>query len=165
MKRSNGFTLIELLVTLTVAAVLATIAAPNFSQFVRDTRMTSATNSMVAALNLARSDAVKRGARVNLSSVSGNTNWSAGWTMYEDTDASGAQDAGEDDIRIGDPVTAPLTVTGSAAFVSYQSAGTLTVAPNVRTFDFCESDRTGETGRRITISATGRVNAADFVCP
>jgi type IV fimbrial biogenesis protein FimT len=165
MKRTNGFTIIELLVTLAVAALLATVAAPSFSAFIRDGRMTSAANSLVVELNTARSESVKRGTRINLSAVSGNTDWSAGWTIYEDSDADGVQDAGEANIQVGDGTDAPLTITGDAAFISYQPAGTLTVAPATRTLTLCESDRAGETGRQITISATGRVNMADFVCP
>jgi hypothetical protein len=53
----------------------------------------------------------------------------------------------------------------SASFISYQSSGVLSVSPLTRTFDLCESDRNGESGRQITISVTGRVSIADFVCP
>lgn len=168
MIRSKGFTLIELLITVALAALLAALAAPNFSDFIRATRMTSEANSMVLALNLARSEAVKRGRRVNLSSDSGDEFWTTGWAMYEDTDGDGTQDGGEPSIRVGEGMDPPLTLeekTASASFISYRSSGVLSVSPALRTFELCESDRNGENGRQIMISVTGRVRIADFVCP
>ena len=168
MIRSKGFTLTELLIVLALAAILATLAAPNFRDFVRSTRMTSEANSLVLGLNLARSESVKRGRRVNLSSASGDEFWTTGWAMYEDTDADGTQDGGEPSIRVGEGMDPPLTLeetVNSASFISYQSSGVLSVSPATRAFDLCESDRNGETGRQITISVTGRVSIADFDCP
>ncbi len=81
MIRSKGFTLTELLIVLALAVILATLAVPNFRDFIRSTRMTSEANSMVLGLNLARSESVKRGRRVNLSSTSGDEVWTTGWTM------------------------------------------------------------------------------------
>ncbi|MGC9184249.1 MAG: GspH/FimT family pseudopilin [Thiomonas sp.] len=58
--RTTGFTLIELLVTLTVAAVLLAVAIPSFQNLALSNRLTTTANAMVHALNLARSEAVKR---------------------------------------------------------------------------------------------------------
>ena len=67
-------------------------------------------------------------------------------------------------VRIGEALEAPLTLTGSVSVVQFRPTGSTTVSPVPVTFDLC-SDRPGDTGRRITISSTGHVSAAELVCP
>ncbi|MBN8772197.1 MAG: GspH/FimT family pseudopilin, partial [Thiobacillus sp.] len=62
--KKRGFTLIELVVTLAVAGILLGIAIPNFQLFVMNNRMASQANDLITALNMARSEAVKRAANV-----------------------------------------------------------------------------------------------------
>lgn len=63
---SSGFTLIELLITITVAAVLLSIAAPSFRNLLARNELTAAANAWVGALNTARAEAVKRNQSVVL---------------------------------------------------------------------------------------------------
>lgn len=56
----QGFTLMELMVTLAVAGIIVGIAVPNFRDFMRNSRLTSAGNDLIASINLARTEAVKR---------------------------------------------------------------------------------------------------------
>jgi type IV fimbrial biogenesis protein FimT len=92
----SGFTLVELLVTVTVAAILLSLAMPSFTTFVQNSRRTSEVNSLVTSLNYARSEAVKRGANIVVcassdgSTCSGSTaagGWKTGW-IVETTDAA-----------------------------------------------------------------------------
>ena len=54
------------------------------------------------------------------------------------------------------------TLTGSASTVTYQRTGFISGGVTL-TFDICD-DRTGETGRRVTILSTGRPSIADLTC-
>jgi type IV fimbrial biogenesis protein FimT len=64
--KQTGFTLIELMFTIVVLAVLLGIGVPNFRDFVRNSRMSSAANDLVTDFNLARSESVKRRVPVTL---------------------------------------------------------------------------------------------------
>ena len=63
---SAGFTLMELLMGIAVLAILTTLAVPAFNQFVQSNRLAGQTNEMVAALQYARSEALKRGSWAEL---------------------------------------------------------------------------------------------------
>jgi type IV fimbrial biogenesis protein FimT len=83
---SGGFTLIELLVVIAIAAVLAALAAPSFTDLMRKNRLSSASSALQASLNLARSEAIKRGfdARVTVAANGTAGAWRNGWTVFED---------------------------------------------------------------------------------
>ena len=90
----RGFTLIELMVTVALAALLALVAAPNLSAFKRNAELTSVTNSLVAALSTARSEALKRNYNVFVTTQTGN--WQGGWVVFVDVNGNGVLDAATD---------------------------------------------------------------------
>ncbi|MEH8018705.1 GspH/FimT family pseudopilin [Rheinheimera muenzenbergensis] len=55
----TGFTLVELMVTVAVLSVVLTVAVPSFAALVQGNRLTGQVNQIVAALNLAKAEAVK----------------------------------------------------------------------------------------------------------
>jgi len=77
--RAGGFSLIELMITLSIAVILATIAAPSFRTFIASQRVKTASFDMVAALTQIRSEAIKRNANVSMAAASGG--WNNGWTI------------------------------------------------------------------------------------
>ncbi len=66
MKNQRGMTILELMLVVAIGAILVSVGVPSFVSTIRNSEMTSATNAMVAALHSARSEAVKRRARVTL---------------------------------------------------------------------------------------------------
>ena len=75
MKKQTGFTLIELMITLVVLAVVATIATPAIQQIIARSAVTSATNDLVSALQVARSQAIREGERWEVSINTGSDPW------------------------------------------------------------------------------------------
>lgn len=151
--RSGGFTLVELMVTLAVVAILATIGVPSYQTLVNNNRLTTQANSLVSAMNFARSEAIKRSQSVTVADSNGDTAWAGGWVV---------RDANGNILRTFAALEGQSTLTGSATSVVYRGSGFINATTTI-TFSLCDN-RTGETGRTISISTTGRVNVSNLVC-
>ncbi|MDX1678496.1 GspH/FimT family pseudopilin [Arsukibacterium sp.] len=83
-KTHSGFTLVELMVTIAVVAIVATIAVPSFNGLVQGNRLSGATNQLVSAFHLARSEAIKRSQNVSLCATSDGINCTprADWNSW-----------------------------------------------------------------------------------
>lgn len=161
MRRAHGFTLIELMVTLSVMAILMSIAVPNFQSFILNSRITTQTNNFIMALMLARSEAVKRGSTVtvcsstNGTSCAGLTNWGGGWLVFVDADGDGAVDAGDLPVQVGQALSGGNTLNGGTRTrVTYGGNGFASGFNG--TFSLCDS-RGATSSRRIILNNQGRV--------
>ncbi len=170
---TRGFTLIELLVTMSVVAILLAVAMPNYQIFVLNNRMSSQSNELLSAFQLARSEAIKRSTRVSVCKgvggcVAGGT-WAQGWTVFVDGDGViGALDGTDQSIQVYPALTGTtlLGVTANANdFISYQPAGITSLAVGTTAvFTLCPGVA-GVNGRNIQIVASGRASIANAVCP
>jgi type IV fimbrial biogenesis protein FimT len=175
MKKILGFTLVELLVTLTVAAILLASAVPAFRDMIQNNRIAVQANAMVGALNLARSEAVKRGVTVQVckssngaTCVAGAGNWQIGWIVFSDINGNGVPDvgtgqcvAGEDCLLlVQEALGGNPTLSGPAA-VQYTASGRAAAAA---VFNHSIPGCTGNQRRTISIALTGRVSIATAAC-
>lgn len=130
-KQVRGFTLIELLIVMTVAAVLATIAAPSFKTFMASQRVKSAANEFAMAAILARSEAIKRNGKVVLCVSTSGTGcassggWEQGWIAFHDANSNGSADSGEAIVLRQQSYTG-TTLTGSVTKITYDNTGRFT---------------------------------------
>jgi type IV fimbrial biogenesis protein FimT len=167
---SRGFTLIELLVTVALVAILLAVAAPSFTAFQRNAELTSFVNSLVAGINSARGEAMKRG-RYAMVVPTNATNWSSGWIVFVDVDRSQAYEAANDILilsREAPPSYLTITANGSASdsspYMMFDASGyskTKAGGFGALTFSVTRNDvdsslADSET-RRVIISSTGRV--------
>ena len=161
MKARNGFTLIELLVTLAVAAIVLVAAAPSFTTFIQNNRMSVGLNQMVISLNQARSRAVTERNNLTLCATTDfsacNTNdWERGWMMFEDDANLGTYNSGEEIVLTHDGLSVGLTLRASAATPgvwTYAADGTANQSGH---FTLCDS-RGAPMARAVEIAATGRI--------
>lgn len=157
MNKNHGFTLVELMAALAIMAILFTFAIPSFNAVLKSNRLSTQANEFISTLNLARSEAIKRGDNVTItatdSSAAGNE-WGPGWTVTTSTG----------DVLIQfDGLYQGLTLDSTGNFGSFQYQGSGLINQG-DTLNLCD-DRTGETGRQITITNTGRVSVSDVACP
>jgi type IV fimbrial biogenesis protein FimT len=92
MRNQSGFTLVELIVTLMIVALIAIIAVPGFQGITRSATVESDATDLLNWVQLARGEAVKRGATVSLSAPNG---WTQGKTIFVDDNANLVVDGGE----------------------------------------------------------------------
>ncbi|WP_244857245.1 pilus assembly FimT family protein [Aromatoleum bremense] len=88
---AEGFTLIEMMITLAVAAILLGLSVPSFKSLLENNRAASTANDLLASLQYARSEAVKRAKPAFLcpstngeTCIDGDTDWHVGWIVVAD---------------------------------------------------------------------------------
>jgi len=167
-RAQRGVTLVELMVVLGIAAIILAFAVPNFREFVARNRLDGAAQELLATLQFARSEATRRGEQVTirLAGTAGSKNWGSGWAMFVDTDRDGVLDTGEEVIRQGMAMNAPLTLIGSSnldTFIAFNRDGRLTNAGGGY-FVLCQGGALTEDGqaraRAVLVNGAGRVRMA-----
>jgi type IV fimbrial biogenesis protein FimT len=149
---THGFTLIELVVVVTLVAFGAIVAMPSLADAMRIQRVRAATTDLASALLMARSEAIKRAAQVQVTPRSG-ADWATGWRVTGVT-------AG-DQIDRKDALGDTLQVTRAPANVVYDRNGRLTVPGLVR----IQISDGHATVRCVTIDPSGLPRLASGACP
>jgi type IV fimbrial biogenesis protein FimT len=115
-RAARGFTLVELAITVVVLSVLMAMAAPLFTGMSNGNRLTSNANEIVAAMQIARSEAVRRNAptffcqSTNGTTCSNVSPWQ-GWLVYADADRDNVADA--DEIVRSGVIETPVEIVSS----------------------------------------------------
>lgn len=170
MQCLKGFTILELMVAIAVFAILLAVGVPSFVQIVRNNRITAQANELISALNVARSESIKRGSPVSVcSSTDGadcadDTNWATGWIVFTDAAGSAGQvDGGDVLVQVWPAVAGGLQLNSSREFIQYTSMG-MTSPVAAASFDLFKSGAPADTARCIAISTTGRVSSTKLPC-
>lgn len=166
--RQTGFTLMEALATLAVLVCVFGLAAPAAQDAIQEARLSALTGDLLQHLRLARSEALKRNARVALCrSADGLTcaeagGWHQGWILFEDSNNSGLRDAEEPLLQRVDRLPPDLRLTGNGPvdrYVSYDAFGMTRLtsgAFQAGSFTLCRVSAGVIEARQIIVNAGGR---------
>jgi len=165
-----GMTLVELLVTMTISAILLAIGVPSMRAFVINNEMATSANQLIAALNLARGEAVRLGTPfgvcLTLGTVKGTQKT---WTVAP-LNATPACDLSKPDLvhagLLTDDQLSVGATTPVAAVVGFDPLGRLVTvgATNAARIIVCLNNATSippqSTSRAVLVAASGRIRVA-----
>ena len=127
--RPAGFTLPELLIVLAIAGVLLAAGMPSLRTYTQNQQLATTANAFLGALNLARSEAIRRGSRVDLAPRDGVT-WENGWVVFANKPGDGNPqfDAGDELIYSHEKLPPGLMMATtlsdrSAPYIAYNGNG------------------------------------------
>jgi type IV fimbrial biogenesis protein FimT len=171
----SGFTLVETLAVVALLAVIAVMATPSFVAWrVRD-QVDARAKALVSMLAYARSEALRRGARVTVCRIdaaraclaagqpcaNGVADWSCGWAVL-------AERGGTLSLLRAQPLLAAVSITGVQTNLTFtppagQLIGTFRsfdVAPHAPT----QATQGSQWRRCIRIAAGGRARISEGAC-
>ena len=144
--RARGFTLVEAMTVLVVVAILAAIALPSLANVLAAQRLRAAGTDLVTSLLVARSEAIKRKARVEVVPQAPG-DWTSGWRV--------ASMATDEQFDRRDPPGLRVAVTLAPENLVYERSGRITGA-GVTQFEFQDGARQpGIDARCVTIDPSG----------
>ena len=154
LNRAGGFNLIEVVIVVTIAGILAAVAAPSFRSFITSQRVKTASFDVLASLTLARSEAIKRNSDVSMVPASGG--WSNGWTIVSGTTTLQSKSAYSGRCiteATGTDCTTASTLTfgGNGRLKTSATAFTIGTSPLTATADIVT--------RCVTISLSGQASS------
>lgn len=181
MERENGFTLIELLVTIVVISLLLALGVPSFKDFIKKNRLTTQSNALVSSLQLARSEAVKRGTNTVVCASSdqmtctGSDDWDQGWIVFSDLNLNGVPDVGISDplceetedciLRIGNALSGKNTITTSTASLAFSPNGLAANSGTTVTLTLVSDNCERHQARNILVTPQGHPHVTEQACP
>jgi type IV fimbrial biogenesis protein FimT len=161
----RGFTLIEIMIALVIFGVLLTAAVPAYRDWIAAQRLANHAHFMADTLDLARSEAIKHGNRVNLCKsgdrrqCTGDGDWEQGWLLFVDENRSGQVDDDtvvlhrEGAARDGITMRGNRPVEDYVSFTSLGHARLLSGALQMGTFVMCKS---GQNALKLVLANSGR---------
>ena len=194
-RTSSGFSLLELMITIIIGAILAALALPSFRTYFIRSSISQTSNGLLAAMNTARTEAIKRNAYVRVDPTTSHcatTSWSCGafvWlpsptnpadtapTVQTDTRIiSGEAVADGSAINNGQKVTITVT-SGAGDVVCYNGSGRMNLnvaaaacatsaAAAPIQVKICDTQNVVKTGAELDVALSGRASIQPNVtCP
>jgi len=172
---AGGFTLIELLIAFAIGGLILSFAAPGWRSMIAASELHERADALVDAMGVARSEAIKRGARVDLCPSTDRVGcaggaWDAGWLTFANEPMGDQPPRAAAVLRTERPARGGITIRGNrpiADYVSFTSLGHARRhdgALQMGTFIVC---RTGQEALKVILANSGRarIETTREVCP
>lgn len=161
-KPVRGVTILEVMVAVAIISIITGLAVPSLRSTIQNSRAAAHSNTFIAALNLARSEAVKRRATVTICTSSNGTNcraagstdannWHKGWIVTVNATV----------LRVDTGMDTAFSLVGDTNQVAFSSTGSSTTTPN---FTLTAAGCVNNNNRLISLGVTGRVNVEKTSC-
>ena len=159
----SGYTLLEALITMAIAVLLTVMAVPSMSGLVANSRQTSGTNELLIAMNVARSEALKRHRHVTICKSANGTscgassvNWHDGWIVFANSSSANVsqRQTGEELIYVSPTLNGDIDIqtnTAAASFISFRPNGR---SASSGLFTWCDS-RGSDSARAVNVLPSG----------
>lgn len=172
-RNCRGFTLAELLITLGITAIILTTAVPSVSNTIKNNRLATQVNNMIADIHFARSEAAKRDVRVILCrsedpnsatpkcGIDGKNDytWTQGYLIFADDGnaTNNTYDASSDILlRRGQPAPSGVNIHTNTTWnknLEFNPNGSIHES-GIAMMSLCD-DRGKDKGRQIVVSLSG----------
>ncbi len=149
-RAQRGFTLIEAMVVISIAAILAGTSISSFVWLNQATQIRGATFDLIADLDFARSEAVKRNADVIVAPRNGD--WVNGWTVAFAGNL----------LRTRDAVGAAVGFTAAPATLTFDGGGRASLV-TVGNFQICPPSGS-VAGRTVRLDPSGLSRSTKTTC-
>lgn len=147
----SGFTLIELMVTCAVIGILAVVGLPAMNWMINAGRLQGHTSDISAALQMARSEAVRRNASIRVCGSSNGAACDGNWANMLTMVVSNSE------VLQVTAVRPPVQLRASANAITYRANGFTTAA----SFTVCLPTTYPRQNQRIlSVTAAGKVSTA-----
>lgn len=161
-KQLRGITLLEVMIGVAVLGIITGLAVPSLRSTIQNSRAAAHANQFIAALNFARSEAVKRRATVTICTSGNSTtcrvsgyadanNWHKGWIVH----VSGTV------LRADAGLDSAFTLVGTTNEIAFAGTGSSTITPS---FTLTASGCVSNNNRLISLGVTGRVSVERSSC-
>lgn len=168
-------TLIELMTALGVLAILVAISVPSYRNYTLRSRVTTTTNDLVTALNLARSEALRASAIAVVCAAtdpdaatpacSNDTDWTTGWIVFVDANEDGAVSAGERIVQSWPARHPQLSLEADSSRVSMTRRGTAAAPVSFPIgFEVATDGCAVERQVNVSVSLSGGVRSTRVEC-
>ncbi|WP_407349942.1 GspH/FimT family pseudopilin [Congregibacter variabilis] len=150
------------MMTLVIAAILLAVGVPSYRAVLQNSRASALASDLTSGINVARAEAIRRGAAVQLCPSSDGATctgtWIDGWIVSVVSDG--------EVLRVWSAPTpgSVITQTPTAnAVLAFGALGQLTSGDTniVASVDGCTSER----ARNLSLASSGRVSVSRAICP
>jgi type IV fimbrial biogenesis protein FimT len=147
----RGFTLVEAIIVLAIMAILAGASASSFVWLNQSTQIRGAAFDLVADLDFARSEAVKRNDDVVVAPIGGQ--WVNGWTVT----------AGGTVLRRRAALGGQVDFAAAPGTLTYDGAGRASLV-TIGNFQICPPSGGALSGRTVRIDPSGLSRSTKATC-